>query len=312
VRKPAVAVVVGSVLLAASAPAVGRERPTRHYVDDYGPVFAPHGKTIVFERVFSTARLGIDPHPVPQRSVLLEMRADGSQKRVFRHAGARFESDPSFSRDGRTILFVRDKRIYRMRRDGRAARPVRRDFLEQACPRFSPDGRRISFWRGRIAKTGGYFVMNADGSGLRRLLATGDEPPWGCPSWFPDGRRLVVAKDYNLYVVSADGSRRKRITRNRQDTLYRPAVSPDGRLIACDGYLAGRFGHGVIVMRVDGAAARRITTAASETENDSAPSWSPDGSRVLFSGYRGAYAVAGVYVVRRDGSGLRRLSNFRR
>jgi Tol biopolymer transport system component len=237
------------------------------------------------------------------------MRADGSRKRVLRHAAAKFEYDASFSPDGRLIVFVRDDRIYLMRRDGSGARPVRRDFLEQACPRFSPDGRKISFWRGRTARSGAYFVMNADGTGLRRIIAIGDEAPWGCPSWFPDGTRLVLARNYSIYVASVDGTSIKRITDGKEDTFYRPSVSPDGRWIACDGF-ANRYGYGIIVMRADGAGMRRITTESGELQNDSGPSWSPDGKRIVFSGWRGRFKGAGVYVVNRNGSGLRRLSNF--
>lgn len=294
-------------LLSISGPGLAQQPVVLRYVDDYTGAFAPDGKTLVFERFFSTQRRFVDTHPVPQRAVLLVMRADGSRKRVLRHAGARFEYDASFSPDGRSILFVRDERIHLMRRDGSGARPVRRDFLEQACPRFSPDGRLISFWRGRPGRSGGYFVMRADGTGLRRI-SRGELFDWGCPSWFPDGKRLVFAKDYNLYVTSADGTSPRRITDDADGTLYRPSVSPDGRWIACDGF-ANRYGYGIIVMRADGTGLRRITTGSNEIENDAGASWSPDGRRIAFSGYRG-FKGAGVYVVGRDGRALRRLSNI--
>jgi Tol biopolymer transport system component len=183
-----------SVLLAVAVLLVsgkGLAQPPRveHLVDDSAGSFSPDGETIVFERRFSTLRYGVDTHPVSKRSVLLLMRADGSRKRVLRHAGARFEYDATFSPDGRSILFVRDERIYLMRRDGSGARPVRRDFLEQACPRFSPDGSMISFWRGRGVKSGAYFVMNADSTGLRRILNSGGEIfAWGCPPGLRTGR----------------------------------------------------------------------------------------------------------------------------
>jgi Tol biopolymer transport system component len=287
----------------------------KHVVDDAPGSFAPDGRTIVFARFFSTLRYGVDTHPVEKRGVLLVMRADGSRKRVLRHTGARFEYDATFSPDGRSILFVRDERIYLMHRDGSGARPVRRDFLEQACPRFSPDGRMISFWRGRAAKSGAYFVMKVDGSSLRRIVASGGErTPSGCPSWFPSGKQLVFAKDYNLYISSVDGANTRRITDDRDGTLYRPAVSPDGRWIAGDGFIGrGRHaGNGIIVMRADGTAMRRITTYTDEFRPDGGPSWSPDSRRIVFSGYRGRLPGAGIYIVRRDGSELRRLSNFAR
>lgn len=297
-----------AALLSSSPQGLAQRPDVLRYVDDYTGAFSPDGKSIVFERFFSTQRRFVDTHPVQQRAVLLLMRADGSRKRVLRHAGARFEHDASFSPDGRSILFVRDERVFLMRRDGSGARPVRRDFLEQACPRFSPDGRKISLWRGRPGKSGAYFVMNADGTGLRRI--SGREPfGWGCPSWFPDGKRLVFAKDYDLYVTAADATSTRRITDDADGWFYRPSVSPDGRWIACDGF-SHRYGYGIIVMRADGTALRRVTTESGDIKNDAGASWSPDGRRIAFSGYRGRIEGAGIHTIGRDGSGLRRLSNF--
>jgi Tol biopolymer transport system component len=38
--------------------------------------------------------------------------------------------------------------------------------------RWSPDGTKIAFWRGRVDGNRDIFVMNADGSGLRNLTRT--------------------------------------------------------------------------------------------------------------------------------------------
>ncbi|HYZ75810.1 MAG TPA: DPP IV N-terminal domain-containing protein [Gaiellaceae bacterium] len=296
--------------VSAAGPGLGQNPRVKHLVDDYAESFSPDGRTIVFSRWFSTQRYGVDPHPSPKRAVLILMRADGSGKRVLRHPGATFEYDAGFSPEGRSIVFVRDERIYVMRRNGSGAHPLRRDSLEQACPRFSPDGSMISLWRGRTAKSGAYFVMSSDGTGLRRIARVGRDPPWGCPSWFPDGKRLVFVKRYNLYVASMGSASIQRITDDGDGTFYRPSVSPDGRWIACDG--DSRSGSGITVLRADGTRIRRITSRTDEFRNDSGPSWSPNRKRILFSGYRPLYEGAGVYVVRPDGGGLRRLSNFRR
>jgi TolB protein len=309
-RVPAIAAVANVLLALAVSSASGqdlaRKPRVEHFVDDYTGSFSPDGKTIVFQRLFSTQRFGVDTHPPAKRSVLLLMRADGSRKRVLCQA-ARFVDDPSFSPDGRSILFLRNDRIYVMRRDGSRARAVRRDPLDQDLPRFSPDGTRISFWPGS-AQSADYFVMNADGTGLRRI-ARGEPASWGCPSWFPDGKRLVCARGYNLRIASVDGMDLGQITHVRLGALYRPSVSPDGRWIAFDGEWSG---NGIFVMRADGTGKRRITTSDSEITADTGASWSPDSRRIVFSGYRGRFKGAGVYIVDRDGSGLRRLSNFGR
>lgn len=296
-------------VLTASSQGDPRQPRVERLVDDYAGSFSPDGKTIVFQRFFSTLRYGVEHASGLEAFVLLLMRPDGSRKRVLRHPGATFEYDATFSPDGRFILFIRDERIYVMRRDGSGMRPVRRDVLEQGCPRFSPDGSKISLWRGS-AKTGAYFVMNADGTGLRRISGK-ERLAWGCPSWFPDGQQLVFAEDLSLYVASVDGAHVERITDDKDGDLYRPSVSPDGRWIACDGWLR-RSGYGIVLMRADGTGMRRITTGASELQNDAGAAWSPDGRQIVFSGYRGRLKGAGLYVVGREGSGLRRLSNIPR
>jgi hypothetical protein len=108
------------------------------------------------------------------------------------------------------------------------------------------------------------------------------------PSWFADGK-VVFVKDYNLYLASVDGTGSERLTDDKDGTLYRPSVSPDGRWIACHGFIPeGRYGgDGIILLRADGTGMRRIITSASELRPDAGPSWSPDGKRIVFSGYRG-------------------------
>lgn len=51
-------------------------------------------------------------------------------------------------------------------------------------PRWSPDGRRIAFSTER-GYSGGILIVNADGTGMRRLTKHG-----GWPVWWPDGRRI--------------------------------------------------------------------------------------------------------------------------
>ena len=310
----AASVLLAVALLSASDQGLAQQPRVEHLVDDNAGSFSPDAKTIVFERWFSTQRYGVDPHPVGQRAVLLVMRADRSSKRILRHPEATFEYDATFSPDGRSILFVRDERIYLMRRDGSNARPVRRDFLEQACPRFSPDGSMISFWRGSTARrSGAYFVMNADGTGLRRIVNSGGEIfAWGLPL-LVFGREGARVRQGLQPLCRFGGRHEPRADHDDKDgTLYRPSVSPDGRWIACDGDMARRYGYGIFVMRANGTGMRRITTGANEVENDAGASWAaPDGERIVFSGHRGRLKGAGD-VVNRDGSGLHRLSNFAR
>ena len=83
--------------------------------------------------------------------------------------------------------------------------------------RWSPDGRRIAFI-GRSGNSGivntGVWVMNADGTGRRRLTFRAAQTP----AWSPDGRSILFVVPEpdgftrDLWVVSADGGTPRRIT----------------------------------------------------------------------------------------------------
>jgi Tol biopolymer transport system component len=61
---------------------------------------------------------------------------------------------------------------------------------------------------------GEIYVINANGSGLRRLTrnaATDD-----APAWSPDGRKIAFMRepdgDGEIYLINADGSGQRRLT----------------------------------------------------------------------------------------------------
>jgi Tol biopolymer transport system component len=100
--------------------------------------------------------------------------------------------------------------------------------------RWSRDGRRIAFVAYSIspatgAKGDGIFVMNADGSGRRRVTSIG-----GAPVWSPDGRRIAFEVSRSelglpgggsdIYVVEVDGGAPVNITNNAPGQY---ATTPD-------------------------------------------------------------------------------------
>ena len=93
------------------------------------------------------------------------------------------------------------ERVYIAKIDGSGARPLLNTVA--TVPRWSPDSRRVAFSAER-GYSGGIFIVNADGTGMRRLTKHG-----GWPVWWPDGKRIgymTIAPDgmQQVEVVSVD------------------------------------------------------------------------------------------------------------
>ena len=119
------------------------------------------------------------------------------------------------------IVFVStrdgDYAVYGMNADGSDARRVAGN-ATSGVPAWSPDGRRIAFRRYDGQPGSGspgpgpsdLFVVNADGSGLRRLTRGAANVRWF--AWSPDARTIAFLRNGEVHVVNADGSGERRLT----------------------------------------------------------------------------------------------------
>ena len=102
-------------------------------------------------------------------------------------------------RDGR-IAFVRSDQIYTMSSSGASVKKLTSSGKNYR-PKWSPDGRRISY----IHEADGHtdvWVMGPYGRGKRAVTRTGNVTSAGA-TWSPDGQTLALALDSQLYTVSA-------------------------------------------------------------------------------------------------------------
>jgi len=133
------------------------------------------------------------------------------------------------------------------------------------------------------------WKMRQDGSRLKQL--TNDANDDLVPSWSPDGKKIVFARDAGwIWVMNADGTHAHQLTVGSGSF---PRYSPDGKEIAYQSYADSE----IHVMKADGSSDHAITSNAF---SDGFPDWSPDGKKIAFMSDRSGSAQA--WVMEADGS----------
>jgi len=169
-----------------------------------------------------------------------------------------------------------------------------------SAPAWSPDGRHLA---AVLTKDGSsqIYLMNADGSGLRRISFSGviDTEPF----FTPNGQSIYFTSDRGgspqIYRMPSGGGEAMRVT-FEGDYNVSPRVSPDGRYLAYISRISGRF-H-LMIMDLE----TRQVQALTEGPSDESPSFAPNGRMILYAtdvGSRGMLAA-----VSSDGRVQQRLS----
>jgi Tol biopolymer transport system component/imidazolonepropionase-like amidohydrolase len=167
----------------------------------------------------------------------------------------------------------------------------------------SPDGRTLLF-----DLLGDLYTMPVTGGRATRLtsgMATDLQARWS-----PDGRSIAFTSDRggtdNAWVMDADGTRPRPVTREADRYTNSPAWSPDGRWIVVRRRLTDRSSLGTVELwmySVLGGKGVQITKRQ-EWADANEPLFSRDGRYVYFTGRPQRYAYdrnvhAGIWQVRR-------------
>jgi Tol biopolymer transport system component len=227
---------------------------------------------------------------------------DGSDLRVIT-SGHGIHEMPSWSPSGARIVFDYSPeadpetpgfhtRLWTMRADGSGARalPMRRPGFDQE-PRYSPDGRWISFMRlrppaGRHDWRSAILVVPARGGPVRRIT------PWGeygshdyfeHPTWSPDSQWILfnLAPDGTIQAMRPNGRERHTIVPARRGFGgHKPTYSPDGTriLFMCETQGTRRkprkdHNEDICTMDAEGSDIVNLTNTPRIFENW--PSWGP-------------------------------------
>lgn len=184
--------------------------------------------------------------------------------------------------------------IFLMNTDGSAVIQLTNDATyENWWPRISPDRRKILFYRSPAGSPENYseaslWVMNADGTGVTRLRAKGDDG-WtmqGHAEWSPDGARIAMfgsaGSALEIFVTDADGKNPVQFT-SRGGVNTDVSWSPDGGKLlfnGCPGMPCTAADYEIYVMPAAPlSAATRLTN---DGLADYDPYFSPDGGSIAF------------------------------
>jgi Tol biopolymer transport system component len=255
---------------------------------DRDPVWSPDGTRLVFER--TTSQIGGRLHVV---------RSDGSGLTEITPETV-FDIDAvSFSPDGRAVMFASgsppDSTISVARTDGGGMRTLDVGMSATDPMYRPPDGASITFTGQGLEEEPGSYVMDADGGGLRALIA----PPrelgalsliGGSSDWSPDGTRIaIVIHDHTGYfivrIMSADGRPTRTLLPWSRDVDFAGPVvwSNDGtRLLVARGYFRD---YGVdrtlAILPVDGSGPGVETDRSLYWADVDGYRWAPDDSSIL-------------------------------
>lgn len=185
------------------------------------PEISPHGKRIVFTRASPDGTYQI---------MLMDRNGEN-----MANLPQIFGWDPTWSPDGKQILFASDRRgtvqLYTVNVNGSNLRILTNLPEIRGRSDWSPDGQYIVTYAGPAWKRE-LYILNADGTGVRQLTPSGGNSQG--PSFSPDGQWVAFTAYFDhygddhgceIYLIRIDGSSLRRLT-NNDYCDYQPRWGP--------------------------------------------------------------------------------------
>jgi Tol biopolymer transport system component len=269
--------------------------------NEVAPAWSPDGRKIAFETFAAYVYSG--PYHVyvtnadgSGRTHLAETRGDA--------AGEYTTPTPAWSPDGKKITFAADNGIHVINADGSGETRLTKADDEKHLttvdqyPTWSPDGKKIAFRRQTIDTTdsdamssadaegvperSGIYVINADGTGLKKLLQ-GSHTIGGAPTWSPDGEKIafVAGQSLGIFVANVEGTYKTRPTRIYDGVEQSAVWQPTGEKIAFAAGIGFAAGTAIYTINADGSSVTPLDKTLEQGSKE-VIAWSPDGKKIIF------------------------------
>ncbi|HWE49685.1 MAG TPA: protein kinase [Bryobacteraceae bacterium] len=137
-----------------------------------------------------------------------------------RRVGDIMASDATWTPDGKTIYYSRERELFAAKSDGSQPRKILTASGLISWPRFSPDGSVLRFSVEAQSRTRTIWEVQPDGSHLRQLLAGWNSPPNECcGNWTSDGK-------YYIFQSTRDGVANLWAMREKGDLWRKTSRAP--------------------------------------------------------------------------------------
>lgn len=293
---------------------IGAETPLRLTSDsdnELSPAWSPDGRVIAYLRQ--------SDH---DSGIYLIPASGGAPRKIYTPRGTiEWERGTlAWSPDGKGLVFPDGKsanspsQVFLLSTETLQVRPITAPPAHwdgDISPVFSPDGRQLAFIRCIEAAIRDVYVMNTDGSNLRRV--TFDNRNIQSVTWGPDGRTILFSSERGgrpaLWRLRLEkGAQPERIEVGSDDATS-PAVAPKGNRIA---YAQGKSNWSIMQLELRNGTAKpgaaRLKPLLSSTLQDSSPHYSPDGNRIAFQSWRAG--TQEIWLCNSDGTSPVKLTSF--